>query len=238
MSYQEEAHKFLLRVWPYGRAFKFPYMGYMWRLLRAFAQSIGRWFNSGNSVLDSIIPDNDNFDETDAANWERVLGIASSSGTSLSDRKAAIFRKLSHPGGQPARQHYLFLESQLRLAGFNVRVYENRFDDGMGGLETRTPGEILGITTALAIYGDYEYGEVSYGASWADDGISIIANYIDEYKDLYFDFGSDYRSTFYIAGETIDTFADVPLARKTEFRELILKLKAAQCVGFMFVNYI
>jgi uncharacterized protein YmfQ (DUF2313 family) len=235
----DKIFRLLRLLLPRGRAFKVPFMGEFWKVLDAFSLSIGRTAEDGKDVLDGIIPDNANFDVDDAANWERRLGMISNSSVSLADRKAAIYRKMAHPNGQPARQHYLFVEYQLRLAGFDVRIYENRFLVGSPAvMETKTPTEILGIPVGLAVYGDVEYGETAYGASWADEGITIIANYLESAKDATFSFGANLRSTFYIAGSTITTFADVDADREIEFRELVLKLKPAQTVGIAFVNYI
>lgn len=239
MTTAQRVHKQLLSLFPSGRAFKFPYMGTMWRLLRAISLTYGSMYAASLNVYDGMFPDNDNFTTTDASNWERALGMITNSSVSLTDRKAAILRKMAHPGGQPARQHYLYIESQLRAAGFDVYVYENRFLAGSPATRvTKTPGEVLGITTSLSIYGDFEYNEAAYGESWADDGISIIANHLEESEDLYFDFGANLRSTFFIAGATISTFANVSADRKTEFRELILRLKPAQTAGFLFINYV
>jgi hypothetical protein len=64
-----------------------------------------------------------------------------------------------------------------------------------------------------------------------------VANYIDELEDEDFSIGSNYRSTFYIAGSTITTFATLDIARKNEFRQLVLQLKPAQTVAFLFINF-
>ena len=230
----------LLRLlYPRGRAFKLPYLGTFWKLTDALSLSLARAASDGVSILDSIIPDNTNFTAQDATDWERRLGMITNSTVSLTDRKLAIYRKMAHPNGQPARQHYLFIEFQLRLAGFDVRLYENRFLVGSPAvMETKTPSDILGIPIGLAIYGDVAYGETAYGSGWIDEGITIISNNLEAVRDATFSFGANYRSTFYIAGSTITTFANVDADREIEFRELVLKLKPAQTVGIAFVNYI
>jgi hypothetical protein len=235
----DKIFKLLRLLLPRGRAFKVPYQGRFWQLLDALSLSIGRSAQDGADVLNGIIPDNSSFDVDDADNWERRLGMITNSSVSLTDRKAAIYRKMAHPNGQPARQHYLFIEFQLRLAGFDVRLYENRFLVGSPAvMETKTPTEILGIPVGLAIYGDVGYGDTAYGAGWIDAGVTIIANNLEAVKDATFSFGANLRSTFYIAGSTITTFASVDADREIEFRELVLKLKPAQTVAFAFVNYI
>lgn len=123
----EKIFKLLRLLYPRGRAFKLPYLGTFWKFTDALSLSLARAASDGISILDSIIPDNSSFTAQDATDWERRLGMITNSSVSLTDRKAAIYRKMAHPNGQPARQHYLFIEFQLRLAGFDVRLYENRF---------------------------------------------------------------------------------------------------------------
>lgn len=136
------------------------------------------------------------------------------------------------------RQNYLYIEEQLRLAGFDVRVYPNRFWDGSAWI-TKTPGEILGIYAGSADLDGFELDELELDETWADDDITLCMNYLEEEKDADFFISEDgWMSTFYIAGATVDAFADVPEARKTEFRQLILKLKAAQMCAVLFVNYV
>ena len=232
-------HTLLIRLFPQkGRAFKIPYMGIFWRFLRAISLSFGRALSAATSVFDSIFPDNDNFTADDAEIQERLYGLPTNSSVPLADRKLAIYRRMAHPGEQPARQGALFIEQQLQAAGFDVYVYENRFFEGSpASWITKTPSEVLGITAGFAVFGGFAYGETEYGGTWADDGITIIANYLEEAKDALFDFGDTYRSSFFIAGATITTFADVPAVRKTEFRQLLLTLKPTNTAGFVFVNY-
>lgn len=97
------------------------------------------------------------------------------------------------------------------------------------------------------------------------DGInySLVANYIEEDLDgTFFDTLTDFvtpefdvaemgasemggtftylqalRSSFYIAGLTPTTMANILLTRKEEFRQLILRVKPAHSVGILLVNY-
>jgi hypothetical protein len=228
-----------IRLFPQtGRAFKIPYMGIFWRLLRALSLSFNRAFVAASSIFDSIFPDNDNFTAEDAAIQERLYGLPTNTSVPLADRKLAIYRRIAHPGEQPARQGALFIEQQLQSAGFDVYVYENRFFEGSpASWITKTPSEVLGITAGYAVYGGFAYGETEYAGTWADDGITVIANYLEEAKDALFDFGDNYRSAFFIAGASITTFADVPAVRRTEFRQLLLTLKPTNTAGWLFVNY-
>lgn len=221
---------------PGGRAWKAHEGGVMDALIRARARSKARVWNDALAVLDSILPDNANFTADDATDWERRLGIASGgAAVPLADRKLAILRKLNHPGTIKARQNYRYIEAQLRAAGFDVHVYENRFDDGGGGYITKTPGEVLGENYGIARYGMFQYGQTNYGGY--DAGVTKIVNYMEEAKDEQFIIGSNYRSTFFIAGDTVDAFADVDADRKREFRQLVLMLKPMQMCAFCFINY-
>lgn len=234
------------RLYPKSRAWKVPSAsddsppsgGFLERLHKALAKSENRAIQAALSVLDSTLPDNSNFDEEDAANWERCLGIYSAVGTTLADRKLAIKTKLNYPGTTAARQYYLYIQQVLRDAGFDVYVYENRFLEGSPPeYVTHTPGEVLGTTSPQAVYGYPQYGQVQYGQV-STPAVSKVANYVEESGDADFDIGDNYRSTFFIAGATIDTFADVDTVRKNEFRQLILQLKPQQTCAFLFINYI
>jgi hypothetical protein len=134
---------------------------------------------------------------------------------------------MNYPGSVPARQHYLFVQGELRKAGFDVYVHENRFGD---------PPSVFSFQKA--VYGDLKYGQIKYGQSGIPDG-TPIANHIEEAKDADFNFGNDInlRATFFIGGETFPNRAYVDIRRKNEFRELILRLKPAQTAGLLLIDY-
>lgn len=238
---------------PNGRAFYVPFDGWMEKLNTALGgdgtNKMGtyeRAYNDAVSVLDSILPDNDNFTDgtadplnNDCNDWERRLGLIQYGITSAStptrlQRMAAIAVKMAYPGSDRPRQSAGYLQDQLQAAGFNVFVYENIF---MPGGVTKTPAQILSSTYPSAIHGFTQHGQVQHG-QLPLKRVTKIANYIEESKDALFVIGSNYRSTFFIAGAAIDTFADVSIYRKAEFRQMILRLKPAHMCGFMFVNYI
>lgn len=223
-------------------------------------QSIIRFYNDAISILDITIPDNDNFSDTDADNWERVLALFNSNLT-LEERKEAINRKASYPNGIPERAHYTFIESQLQANGFNVFIRENRFADGSGGWlvedpdDTASKPEQMGLTVM---------GIGKMGGQIAGLDYTICANYIDESLDsTYFDIifsqnqmgvgvmgiakmekvtalerEQQLRYTFFVGGSSYPSAVSVPLNRKDEFRELILKLKPAHSVAFLYINYV
>jgi len=219
---------------PTGRAFKMPLGSDLESLKYALSLSENKAYNDILAIHNSILPDNSDFTEDDATDWERRLGMIISPLVDLELRKLAIRRKINHPGDIKARQHYLYIQGQLRAAGFDVYVYENRFPYG-GSYYTRTLFDIIGNVGVNELqYGDSQYGDSQYGGTYSN----IIANYIDEEIDSNFAIPNDLRCTFFIGGNPLGTFANVPLVRKNEFRQLILKLKPAQMVGYLLINYI
>lgn len=237
MSWVENQIKKLgSQLFPQGRAFKMPFGGDLEKLNNGLAQSEKRAYEDALSILDSALPDNDNFTLSDAQQWYRRLGLAQNDGT-LADKKLAIARKMKHPGTVKARQHYLYLQGQLRAAGFDVYVYENRFADGMGGHVTKTAIEVVLAANGVKQLGEFQLGEYELG-DYAQSIIRKAANHIDESKDDSFNEGANLRSTFFICGNPVGIFADVSETRKNEFRQLILKLKPVQTVGYLFINYI
>jgi hypothetical protein len=235
MSIQEKILALSRQLYPKGRAFKMPLYGNLEKLHRAISESEAILHADIESVLNSALPDNNDFSADDASAWERRLGLITNENVSLSDRKLAIQRKMNHPGNIPARQASSFLEYQLQSAGFDVYVYENIFDDGMGGFETRNPltvnGNVGGIENQ---HGDFQHGDVQHGLYYPE----IISNHIDAEKDLIFDVGPNLRSTIFIGGNPIGSFADVAEDREPEFRQLILRVKPVHITGYLFINYI
>lgn len=224
------------QLYPKGRAFNISADSVVEKLNASIALSEARAYNDSLATLNVILPDNMNFTADDATRWEERLGLITVSGVSLADRKLAIIRKINHPGTIPARQNWLYLQEQLQAAGFDVYVYENIF----AGPTTMTPVDIIGGSlVGIGVYGSSVYGSVVYGSSSSGSIYeNMIANYIDEILDQWFDVGDNLRNTFFIAGPYIDQFADVPEIRKQEFRQLILKIKPVQTVGFLFINYV
>jgi len=224
------------QLYPKGRAFNMPVDSIFEKLHAAITLSEARAYNDSIATLNVILPDNMNFTADDATRWEERLGLITNTSVSLADRKLAIIRKINHPGTIPARQNWLYLQEQLQAAGFDVYVYENIFAG-----TTMTPTDILGAAIVGIAehdpnleHGQAEHGSIETGSVYED----CVANYIDELLDAWFDVGANLRNTFFIAGPYIDQFADVELIRKEEFRQLILKIKPVQTVGFLFINYV
>jgi hypothetical protein len=242
MSWIQDAILSLSRgLYPKGRAFKMPSGGALEQLHKALGVSEAQALNDADSILYSIIPDNAIFDEDDATIWEQKLGLVHSAGTTLAVRISAILQKMAYPGTTAPRCAASYIEEQLQAAGFNVYLKENRWP-AFGTYHTVTPGMILALPYGLAQYGTPQYGDTQYGTGVDSGGVTIIANHIEEAADSGFVIGSNYRATFFIGAaglsESLADFASVPIARKDEFRQLILTLKPQQSVGFLFVNYV
>lgn len=220
------------------------------RFLRSFAGdgdnitgTLERVYYDADRVLYSILPDNefftdgtvdprDNDCDTAERHWGMVrYGVTSPSTPTRAERMAAILTRMRYPGTAAPRQAASYLQSQLQSSGFNVFVYEN--------LDNLSPEEVLGIPVGNAIHGDFDHGQLNHGGGLASSGVTVIANSIDEAVDALFIVPpGNYHGIYYFAGATIDTFANVPAVRKTEFRQTLLRLKCANLAGYLFVNYV
>lgn len=219
-------------LYPTGRAFKMT--GDFESLHRALAVSEAQAYGDAKAILNSVLPDNDLFDEEDASDWERRLGLVTNSLVSLADRKLAIDRKMNHPGDIKPRQNFRFLERELRAAGFDVYVYENKFDDGMGGFETRGPLVVSGGLGGVPIqHGQRQHGQRQHGQYFGQ----VIVNSLDNEIDLLFNIGDNLKSTFFIGGTPIGDFATIDANREIEFRQLVLRIKPVQTVAYLLINY-
>lgn len=235
MTFQSKILSLTKLLYPTGRAFRMHEGGELEKLHKGLARSESRAYEDALAIHNSMVPTNANFTEDDATDWERRLGIYSGSTVSLADRKAAIDRKWNHPGEIVPRQNYRFLERELRLAGFDVYVFENRFDYGGGVYYTRGPLDVSGGLGGTAIqHGQIQHGQRRHGMVFSQ----IVVNSVSNEKDLTFNIGSNLRSTFFVGGTPLGTFANVDADREQEFRQLILRIKPVQTVAYLLVNYI
>lgn len=213
-----------------------PASGWLESLSYALSLSENKAYVDALGFLNSLLPDNENFTALDCADWERRLGLIFNPLATLPDRKAAIRRKYNHPGTIPARQHYLYIQDQLRAAGFDVYVFENRIPDGMGGYNTTDPITLAGSGGVVETQhgGTLQHGDAQHGGQWGN----LVVNSLDVQVDQRFDVGANLRSTFFIGGTPLGTYAYVPTVRLLEFRQLILKLKPAHTVAYLFIIYV
>ncbi len=233
-----------------GRAWWVPSTSTFEGLLKAFSGdgsnrvgTLERFINDSDRTIDSLLPDNPNFsdgtvdpNDNDCNDWERTLGLVEYGITSPStptrlERMQAIAAKMAEPGDASPRLSAEYMRDQLLAAGFTVVVTEN--------ITNIAPSSILG-TGGVAMLDAFDLDEVELDETWATTGLSIVANHVDEAADNDFAIVSpDYYNVFYIFGiGGYGTFASIPVERKAEFRQLILKLKGAHLVGVLFVNYV
>jgi hypothetical protein len=239
------------QLYPRGRAWKLFNNSWFERLHKGLAVSESRAYGDAVAILNSILPDNDNFTAEDATDWERRLGLINNPLVDLADRKLAIIRKMNHPGTIKARQHYLYIQGQLQAAGFDVYVYENFGEllpadfiviPEIASLDEANLDEFnLGDTTTVypELFGFANLDEFNLGEFNLDEEVYLnkIVNNIPTEADSFFDIGQTSRATFFIGGFPQGTFANVPLVRRDEFRKLILTLKPVQNVGYLLINY-
>jgi len=234
MSIKDKILAITRQMYPSGRAFKMPEDSEFEKMHNGLAASEERAYQDATAILYSILPDNNNFTVDDATDWEHRLGLITNPLVPLADRKLAILRKMNHPGTVPARENFRFLEKQLQDAGFAVFVYENRFPDGMGGYITMTAEDVSGTSPVSVQHGDIQHGDAQHGGG----NFELVVNYIDPALDAVFNIGTNLRSTFFIGGDPLGTFADVDAQRRDEFRQIILKTKPVQTVAILFINYV
>lgn len=191
------------KLLPLGRAFRHPKGGISDKMTTAIAEVENEAYSDAVGVLNSILPDNPNFTTEDATTWERRLGLITNINISLADRMLAIKRKYNHPGTIKARQHYLYMERELRAAGFAVRVTENRYPASptiseqmgisemgvaeMGGnLPNPDKYEVIDIRSLSDGRSDMGTAEMGVAEMGGSIDYSLVANYIDESLDKNF----------------------------------------------------
>ncbi len=216
------------RLFPSGYAHRTIKDGIKDKWIEGLALSEQQVYDDADSVLNSMLPDNASFTADDATRLEHMLGMITNPSVSLQDRKDAIIRKLNHPGDIPARQSGDYLQDQLQLAGFNVYVYDTTWS-----IEQLL--NAAGWTGDSLQFGDIEFGDGEWGQIMYDDK---IVNSLDGYVDKFFLEDSQNRNTFVICGSTLGTPATVDVNRRDEFRQTILRIKPAQTVGYLLINYV
>jgi hypothetical protein len=214
------------QLYPTGRAWYMNKNGKFDNLHKAINRSFVRVVQDSYLTLDSVFPDNDNFSGNDATLWEYRLGLITNTSLDLETRKQIILRKMSYPGNVQARQHPLFIESQLQLAGFDVWVHENT-------QPYQTPNEIVALSIDATQHGGIT--QHGLGTQHGAGGFEVIAN-LSTPNESY-SIGSNLWSTAFLGGPNLGDYANVPANRLQEFKELVLKLKPAHLVFYTFINY-
>lgn len=216
------------QLYPTGRAWYMPENGVWENFHTAINQSFIKLLEECNSLINGTFPDNSEFTTQDATLWEYRLGLITNESIDISVRIEAIKRKLGHPNNVKARQHPLFIQSQLQAAGFNVWVHENT-------IPYKNPQDVANVGLIATEHGDTTQHGV--GVQHGGESFEIIANSIEEVES--FAVGNENLwATFFLGGEILGTLAEIPYSRLREFKELVIKLKPAHTAAFTFVNYI
>ena len=225
--------KLVRRLYPTGRAFKIPVGSIREKLHRAINITYNQTWLDIVGIRDTLFPDNDNFTDEDATQWERRLGLSTNTATSLEDRKAAIWRKMAHPNDKFERAHYLFIQYQLQLAGFKVWVYENRIDDGSGGYAAIFLNQFLKFHYDALYTGQFQHGDEQHG-NW--NIYEKVVNHLSNEEDALVNVVNG-RQTFFIGGDERGKYANVKADREKEFRQLILRLKPVESAALLAIKY-
>lgn len=223
--------KLTKQLFPTGRAWRISENSNFKKFIYALSISEADAIDFNYGILNSILPDNDQFTEIDASLWEKRLNLPIAPiGISLQDRMVIIARKYNFPGLAIYRQNWMFLQYQLQLAGFNVWVHENRFDDGMGGFTYVNYGELR-----LFQHGtEFEHG---LDSEMGEDNVELIAN--SSYSGEIFDVGSysNYRGAFFIGGETFPDRVVINKSLERSLRKLVLDLKPANTFAVLLIDF-
>jgi hypothetical protein len=240
------------QLYPTGRGFNIHIGSFIRKMHLALSRSESRLNDNTLDILNGILPDNDSFTVEDATVWEQRLGLITNDAVSLANRKLAIIRKLNYPGTIIARQSGGFIQSQLQLAGFDVYVHENPdlisveellnelnnvANLGLGNIGGFNLGSVFSVYPNLftdSNIGGFNLGEVNLAQI---DFKGKVVNNITDSLDLHFNIGNSRIKTFFIGGENLGDFANVPTARKDEFRQLILRLKPTETVAYLLINF-
>jgi hypothetical protein len=221
-----ELSNLVSQLYPTGRAFYGPKGGAFDLLHQAINTSFVRFVNEYTNLINSSIPDNEKFTKDDASFLEYKYGLSNRSETNLETRKAGLRRKIGHPNNIKPRQSRGFIEDQLRLSGFNVRVFENT-------PPYKTPSEVGGTVVDTTQHAD----DTQHGDGTFHGGVTfqVIANKID--ADESYGVGANLWASFFICGENLGENAIIEENRRQEFRELVLKLKPAHLAAYIFINF-
>lgn len=216
-------------LYPTGRAWSMNENGMFEKLHGAIDLSFARLIDDAKATINSTIPDSVLFDEDDVNIWEYRLGLISNLFVPLDQRRQSVLRKLAYPANVKARQHPLYIQSQLQAAGFDVYIHENT-------KPYRTPDDIIsGSLVSTQHGGDTQHGG---GTQHGEGGFEVIANSLNPTESFNIGGANNLWSTFFIAGLLITDIAVISADRQVEFRELVLKLKPAHTVAFTFINFV
>lgn len=234
----EDLMKLTGQLYPTGRAWYLPELGVFNKFHQGLNVSLLRYIEDIFSLFDSVFPDNPNFTEDDASLWEFKLGLVTNLSLDLEQRKAIILQKMAYPQNVNLRQSRSFIEKALNDLGFDVGVYENIFFDNITNTYFRKlPAEVQVTSLTSNQHGDdLQHGNSTQHGSGNYEIIANLAN--DTEEDYSYGGNENLYATFFIAAKNdINLRGTIPLTRRKEFKEAVLKLKPAHLAAFTFINY-
>lgn len=228
MGIEDKIQELTKQLYPTGIAFKVAPNSWREAFLRALRKSEVRAYQDALSIAHGLLPDNDQFTVADAEAWEETLKIPYTTGLSLSQRKAAIARRIAHPAGVLNRQSANYLKAQIESAGFGICTVTNNEDE-------ITPNVQLGVSLEVYQLADAQIGEGQSGATYPD---KIINSLVPVYDKNYYWGENNLIPSFFISGIDALTPLDIPTAREEEFRSLVLRVKPCQTVAYLNINLV
>lgn len=222
---------------PSGRAWRLYRTGNnknnMYKLFEAIGVVKTGFYNACYGILNMLIPDNQNFTSADADKWESIMSLETNI-IDLESRKAIIYQKMSIRGGGRYKLSAKYIESQLRTAGFDVYVHENRFYNS-----TTNTYEWQDLSSYLGGVA-FQHGEVQHGQNQHGQEATkgTLANYINATKDESFVFGNNWAGVFIVGGQTLGSIASIDATKEQSLRKLLLQIKPLNTTGILLIDFI
>lgn len=217
LEYIEEFSAMNRELYPTGRAWWKPKGSVFEKLHEALVIQESKVASEIIDIQYNFFADSTLISDSAISQWMSIFGIVSN-GT-RDDKIALIKQAQCYPNGVFARQSSSFIENQLQIAGFDVYLHYN---------PTHNPN--------AAVYGLQTYGSSVYAEE--GDTFTVVANNVDEALDSSFQIANGTTNLFYIGGAVFGDYVDMPIERKNEFRELVLRLKPAHSVAVLYINYV
>jgi hypothetical protein len=217
--------KLIKQLFPTGIAFRLTFSSVFKKIMYSLGISHQIVATRALSIFDKLLMDNNNLVDADLTLWEQRLGlVVSPIGLSIDQRKSLILQAYIFPGTQIYRQNWRFIQWEIQQAGFtNLFVFEN--------------------TIPIDVYNNNNFNLNShrlgqYRLNQQGIQYELVAN--SSNPSEIFDLGNsnNSKSCFFICGSTFGTFSTVPTFLHVILRQLILKLKPANTVAVLMINWI
>lgn len=213
------------------------------KLLRRFFEALSDTPNSIREFFDNIWTDLAPQATTEMDEWERQWGLTSSEGLTEQERKDRLEATWKTLGGQSPR----YIQSTIWAAGFTDVHIHQWWVPASDPLIARDPTAYVPATaellvnkiliaqrneTCLAGHPSMHAGEVLAQAGQFQGSAFFRKKYnVTTNPDTW-------PFYLYFGAETFGNLADVPLARKDEFENLLLKICPTQQWLVLLINYV